>query len=164
MQRFAPFLLALTFSSITQAEAANWLTDYGAAKLRTAADNKPLLVLFTGSDWCPACQKLRADVLGRPEFGAFADTNLVLLEVDFPKRRPIPPAQQQANANLAQAFRSHAFPTMVLLDPRGQEVCRPTYAGNGVGPFVATLNNYVQNGALAGRRRPGLQPARQTSE
>ena len=45
----------LIYCALPAARAATWLTDMGAAKLKVAAENKPMLVLFTGSDWCPAC-------------------------------------------------------------------------------------------------------------
>jgi thioredoxin-related protein len=125
--------------------AATWLTDFGAAKQRVAAENKPVLMLFTGSDWCPACQNLKRDVFARPEFAAYADANLILLELDFPRNRPLPGAQKQANRSLADAYKVRYYPTMILLDMRGEEVVRPRYDGNGVKDFLATLDNYVHN-------------------
>ena len=67
--------------------AAEWLTDLPKALDKAKAENKMVLMDFTGSDWCPPCKALHKTVLTSPEFEAYAQTNLVLVEVDFPNRQ-----------------------------------------------------------------------------
>lgn len=154
--RYLLVLLVLTLAPALPASAATWLTDFGTAKLRVAAENKPMLISFVGSDWCPACQKLRVDVFSKAEFTAFADANLILLEVDFPHSRPLSGAQKQANNNLAQMFRVNAFPTLVLLDTRCQEVARPVYSAHTPGQFIASLQPYLgRPGSGSAAAQPG---------
>ena len=71
--------------------AAAWSTDLARAQARAKAEGKAVLLNFTGSDWCGWCIKLRRDVFLKPDFEAYARTNLVLVEVDFPKRKPLAP-------------------------------------------------------------------------
>ena len=116
-----------------------WLTDFDAARARARAEDKPLLLDFTGSDWCPPCMRLRKEVFSKPEFADYAAKNLVLLEVDFPRRRPLAPAQQAANDALAQQFGIDGFPTIVLMNPAGETLARLNYTRGGAAAFIAEV-------------------------
>lgn len=143
MRFFLYFCVALT-SIAASVDAASWLSDHGAATLRRAAENKPVLMLFTGSDWCPACQNLQSNVFLKPEFTSYADANLILLEVDFPKKRPVPTKEKQARESLANSYRITSYPTMILLDTKGQEAIRIQYSGATAKEFVTVLDQYVR--------------------
>ena len=84
---------------------AGWLTDPVEASKKARAENKFVFVEFTGSDWCPPCKKLKANVLDTPAFEEFAKKKLVLLEVDFPKRKELSAEQKAENAKLKARFR-----------------------------------------------------------
>jgi thiol-disulfide isomerase/thioredoxin len=75
---------------------ASWLTSFDTAKNEAAAKGRPILMNFTGSDWCPACKQI-APVLRSSEFLAFAGDNVVLVEIDFPRYRAQAALEQQAN-------------------------------------------------------------------
>ena len=115
------------------------LTDYDAARARSQAENMTLFLDFTGSDWCPPCMRLRKEVFSTPEFADFAKTHLVLLEIDFPRRTPLPPAQQAANETLRQKFGVEGFPTILLMSPSGQVVGQLGYRPGGAAAFLAEL-------------------------
>ena len=68
-----------------------WLTDYALAREQAAAGNKTILMNFTGSDWCGWCIRLRGEVFELPEFLEYAEKNLVLLELDFPRGKSLSP-------------------------------------------------------------------------
>jgi thioredoxin-related protein len=163
MRHIILFLVAVSSVCLYPVRAANWLTDLAAARQRQAAENKGILILFTGSDWCPACKQLKADVLSKPEFGSFADANLILVEADFPRNKALPPQQKQANANLAKTYGVKAYPTMVLLDSRGEEFVRPSYAEDGVRSFVSMMENHVRNISVAAGRQPAKGPGEQAT-
>jgi protein disulfide-isomerase len=78
---------------------------------------KPLLLFFTGSDWCGWCIRLQNEVLKTPEFAAWAKQNVVLVELDFPRRTPQLPDIQQQNAELQQIFEVRGYPTVWLATP-----------------------------------------------
>lgn len=119
--------------------AANWLTDLGAAKTQAARENKHVMINFTGSDWCSWCIKLKQEVFSQPEFEAYAAANLVLVEMDFPKRKQIPKAILQANIETADRMKIAGYPTLVFLNPAGKEVNRGGYQPGGAKPFVQAL-------------------------
>ncbi|MCA1797553.1 MAG: thioredoxin family protein, partial [Geobacteraceae bacterium] len=74
-----------------------WHSDIDKARKIAAENNKHLLLDFTGSDWCPWCIKLDEKVFSTPEFAEFATGNLVLVKIDFPKRKQLSQAQEQSN-------------------------------------------------------------------
>ena len=86
MKKFAVVLSVLFSCAFTLCAAPeNWLTDYDAAVKQAQKEKKTLLVLFTGSDWCPGCIALNKYALSKPEFMEFAKKNLVLVYMDSPR-------------------------------------------------------------------------------
>ena len=71
---------------------------------KAKAEKKMVLMDFTGSDWCPPCKALHKNVLTSPEFEAYADKNLVLVEVDFPRTKPQTEELKAANKALAEKY------------------------------------------------------------
>jgi thiol-disulfide isomerase/thioredoxin len=65
-----------------------WSTDYAASIAQAASQKKPVVLEFTGSDWCPPCMKQNKDVFEQPAFGEFAKDKLVLVKLDFPRSKP----------------------------------------------------------------------------
>jgi protein disulfide-isomerase len=117
-----------------------WLTDPKQAQEQAKADKKLILVDFTGSDWCGWCIKLDREVFSKPEFQEYAKANLVLLEVDFPRGRQLPAAEQERNSELAQKYGIQGFPTIVVLDGEGKQVGELGYTPGGPAAFIAELN------------------------
>jgi thioredoxin-related protein len=116
-----------------------WLTDLHAAMDKASAENKVILLDFTGSDWCGWCKRLKAEVLDQPEFAAFAKANLVMVEVDFPRNKPQTPEEHEANAALARTYNIRGYPTIVLIDSLAHEVGRTGYRPGGPPAFIAEL-------------------------
>ena len=89
-----------------------WLTNLEEAQKISKKSKKPILANFTGSDWCGWCHKLTAEVFNTPEFKEWSDKNVILLELDYPKRKEQTDAIKQQNAGLQQAFQIQGFPTI----------------------------------------------------
>lgn len=128
-----------------------WLVDLDEAYTVSQKEGKPILANFTGSDWCGWCKKLDADVFSKPEFQDWAKKNVVLLEVDFPRRFQIPQKNQQQNGALQQALGITGYPTIWLmnitkdaatgkynLNPLGKTGYTPTSA-----EFIATVDKFI---------------------
>lgn len=96
------------------AEALEWHTDLMKAHEISAKTKKPIFAFFTGSDWCGWCIKLQRNVFDKPEFIKWAKENVVLLELDFPRSKQLPPALVQQNASMQQAFGVSGYPTVWL--------------------------------------------------
>jgi protein disulfide-isomerase len=148
MRFWLVFLLALlclgcgreeTGAQKVSAPDSAWLTDFDAARTQAQAENKMLLINFTGSDWCPPCLMLHREVFSQPEFVEYAASHLVLLEVDFPRTKEQTGAQKAANEKLAERFGIYGFPTVIVLDPRGKKVGELGYMQGGPEAFIAAL-------------------------
>ena len=122
----AGFLLG-TLLQVSAAEPS-WLTDATKAQAQAKAENKLVLLDFTGSDWCGWCIKLNKEVFSTPEFAEYAKKNLVLVEVDFPRRKELSEAQKSANETLSKKYGIKGFPTLVLLDGGGKKVGELSYS------------------------------------
>jgi thioredoxin-related protein len=117
-----------------------WQTDYKRAQEEARANKKLLLVDFTGSDWCGYCIRLDREVLSKPQFKDYASKNLVLLEVDFPRRKEQSPALKEQNQRLAEEYRIEGFPTIIVLNGDGRRVWRyDGYFPDGADAFIAEL-------------------------
>ena len=115
-----------------------WLTDLPKAQAKAKQENKSVLLDFTGSDWCGWCIKLNKEVFSKPEFAEYAKKNLVLVEVDFPRRKKLSPAQTKANEALSEKYDIEGFPTIVLLGADGKLLGKTSYAPNPTA-FIAEL-------------------------
>ena len=93
-----------------------WLVDLDEAYAVSHKSGKPIMANFTGSDWCGWCKKLDADVFSKPEFQEWAKKNVVLLELDFPRRFQIPEKNRGQNAAMQQALQVTGYPTVWVLN------------------------------------------------
>jgi thioredoxin-related protein len=125
--------------SVSVAAKTGWLTSYEQAEQKARADNKLLLLDFTGSDWCGWCIKIDKEIFSKPAFKEYATKNLVLLEIDFPMRRQIPNELKTQNNKLAEKFEIQAFPTIIVLNGSGKKVGELGYVEGGPAAFIAEL-------------------------
>lgn len=100
--------------------ADGWMTDMEAAKKQAAEQKKDLMIEFTGSDWCPPCMQLRANVLSKADFLQEAQKNFVLVELDFPRSKEQTPEMKAANEKLAKEYEVSGFPTVVFASADGK--------------------------------------------
>ena len=151
--------LALIWKALPAAgQNLEWFTDIEAAQAKARNENKVVMLNFTGSDWCPWCKKLKAEVFDQPEFAEFANSRLVATEVDFPRGKPLPPAQRQVNEKLVQVLQIKGFPTVVLLDPSGRPMGETGYLAGGPGPFIQALQRIVAGRQASAAPTPSPDP------
>lgn len=89
-----------------------WYTDVYQAGTISRQTNKPIFALFTGSDWCSWCRKLQREVFQKPAFVEWAQKNVVLLELDFPRNKQLSAKLEEQNRSLLQFFNVTGFPTV----------------------------------------------------
>lgn len=153
------FTLLLTISTFASAQdkeykasTDGWLVDIEEAYSISQKTGKPILANFTGSDWCGFCIKLKAAVFVKPEWKKWADENVVLLELDFPRRMSIPNKYQQQNQSLASAFEVRGYPTVWLFnlerDPKTKQFSIDPYGKTGYSKsskqFIDSLEKMIQ--------------------
>jgi len=139
-------LLALPLSllaTVLSAAGPVWLTDLDAAKAQGLKENKPVLVDFTGSDWCPPCKSLHKVVFESPEF-AEAASRYVLVELDFPRTKPQTPELKAKNREWQQKYAVNSFPTILLLDAKSGDVFGRVggFGGQTAKEYLAKLATY----------------------
>lgn len=123
MKKFVLFitLIASVFSYSQDVDSdLNWLLDINEALEISKTENKPLLVYFTGSDWCAPCKMLKKDFFSNPKFKE-RSTNMVLLMVDMPRRVDIiSKEQKEKNIKLVRKYnKSGGYPNLVALNSNG---------------------------------------------
>jgi thioredoxin-related protein len=133
-------LIALTTLVVSVHAEKLWQTDLTAALKTAKTEKKLVLVDFTGSDWCPWCIKLHKEVFDTSEFTTYAKANFVLVEVDFPRKKPLPLEEQKANQALSNKYNIEGYPTVLVLDAEGKEVKRLGYEAGGPKPFIEKLS------------------------
>ena len=141
MMRIAITLSLLAGLAIAQNEKNDiWMTDFAAAKAKAKAENKDLLVDFTGSDWCGWCIKLDNEVFGKEEFKNEAPKSFVLVKLDFPQDTSAMSKELIAqNAALQVRFSIGGFPTILLMDADTNVFDSIGYQEGGPGPYNAAL-------------------------
>ncbi len=131
----------LVCGTLLQAGAAElkWVTSLPEAQAKAKTENKLVMMDFTGSDWCGWCIKLNKEVFSKPEFAAYAEKNLVPVEVDFPRGKKQSAELKQANQALQQKYKIEGYPTIVVLDSSGKKVGELGYVEGGPKAFIAKL-------------------------
>lgn len=120
--------------------AAEWKTDFEAAKAAATKSGKVMVLDFTGSDWCVWCVRMKKDTLDKPEFTQYAAKNLVLVELDFPNDKPQTSAQKKANKALKDKYGVRGFPTFLIVDAAGKELGRVEgYLEGGPKAFITAI-------------------------
>jgi thioredoxin-related protein len=130
---------------IAQAQELNWHTDMTKATELSLKENKPLLLFFTGSDWCGWCIKLQRDVLKTSEFANWANKNVILVELDFPRSKPQEQALKTQNAQLAQTFGIRGYPTVWLVNPTKTADNKVDLKGLGSLGYDSSATNWITN-------------------
>jgi protein disulfide-isomerase len=138
MKKLVMGIVAATL--VLSASAGEWLTDVPQAQTQAKKSNKLVLMDFTGSDWCPWCIKLRKEVFDTQEFKTYADKNLVLVEVDFPRKKAQSAELKKANAALERKYGIQGYPTVIVLNADGKKVGELGYQPGGPKPFLAALD------------------------
>ena len=116
MKKIIIALLLFTGSFAAEAQELVWETNVNKAIEVSSKTKKPLLLFFTGSDWCGWCIRLQKEVLKTPEFAKWAKENVVLVELDYPRRTNQTPEIKKQNNELQQVFGIQGFPTIVLVN------------------------------------------------
>lgn len=139
------FLFIICFcTSLSWADSKpTWHTDLDDAKQIACENNKHILIDFTGSDWCPWCMKLDNKVFSTQEFAEFAAEELVLVKVDFPKKHPISEEQAAKNEKLAQEYRVRGFPTVIMLNSKGERVGSTGFRRGSVTSYIEHLKGMM---------------------
>jgi len=113
---------------------ATWLTNFEEAKKIALKEGKPMLLDFTGSDWCPPCKSLHKNVFSTEEFAKEAAGKYVLVELDFPRTKQLASEVKAQNSELQKKYAITGYPTVLLVDAKTGEVFGRTVGFGGWTP------------------------------
>ncbi len=135
------FLLAVVAAAARGSEG--WLTDYSAALAAAEETGKPVLAIFTGSDWCQHCRTLERNVLETPEFKEWAADRVILLMIDLPQEG-ITSEERKARSRVCIKYGVRSFPNSVLIAPDGSALASQSgYRGQETGTWLATFSQHT---------------------
>ena len=124
MKKLAIIIFVLGIGISTFASGKQWLTNLEKAMKLSEKSGKPILIEFSGSDWCPPCMRLNKSVFSQKSFLDFAEKNLILVSMDFPRNSSQTSEQKRYNNNIARKYRVKYFPTVFLLDSKGKMIIK----------------------------------------
>jgi protein disulfide-isomerase len=144
MKKIAAMLLTFcALASAIGAEQQHWLTNLPQAMAQAQKENKTVLLDFTGSDWCGWCIKFKKEALDTPEFTEYAAKNLILVELDFPRKVQQSETLKKDNKAVAEHYKVTGYPTFVVLNKDGKEIGRqPGYEEGGAKAFIAEIEKF----------------------
>ncbi len=137
--------LSLIASLTLQAGGADWETNFEKAQERSKKENKPMLLDFTGSDWCGWCVKLNKEVFSKKEFTDFAKDKLVLVEIDFPSKKKLSKELRRQNDELQEKYNVKGYPTIILVSPEGSIIGKTGYKAGGPIKYIEHLEKMLSD-------------------
>ena len=120
-----------------------WEQNFTEAQAQAKKQGKPILALFTGSDWCPWCIKLQKEVFSKPQFQTYAKENLVLFIADFPRSGTQSAGLKAQNQKLQGKYQIEGYPTVVLLNADASVVAKTGYRKGGAAAYVTHLKSLL---------------------
>lgn len=115
-----------------------WLTNYSDAVAQSQSTSKPILILFTGTTWCPACIRLERTVLNHPEFAQAIGQRFIFLKAEFPQYSESIVAASPYKP-LLDRYGVNTFPTMVVVNANGNMLFSLNYRDGGPQSYIQEL-------------------------
>jgi len=140
-------ILVVVLINLSTTFAQEWETDFAKAKEIATKENKPIVLVFQGSDWCAPCIKLDREIWSTDTFKDYAKNNYIMLQADFPrkKKNALSDAQAIANAQLAETYNKNGiFPFVVVLDNKGILLGETGYKKTTPKSYIEELNSFTQ--------------------
>lgn len=143
-------MMMIGLGATAQEGSLTWHTDLGPAVEKAIAEDKPMFMFFTGSDWCGWCKRLQTEVFVRPEFEQWAKDNVILMELDYPRRTAQAEELKLQNMNILRMFGVRGYPTIWFVNPSKKEseinfgkIGSVGYVKGGPEPWIAQANKII---------------------
>lgn len=145
------FLMFFLFSESVDAQKLNWHIDINEAIETATKENKALMLFFTGSDWCGWCKRLQSEVFRTSDFKVWSE-DIVLVELDFPKRIPQDEQTKAQNQQLKSMFQVRGYPAVFFVAPEKMKdgrtnlksLGRTGYVKGGPEKWLDVANNIIK--------------------
>jgi protein disulfide-isomerase len=123
-----------------------WLKNYNDAVAQAQSSGKPIVLLFTGTHWCPACMKLEREVLMKPEFAQAISSRFIFLKAEFPEFGE-EAVMASPYRSLLERYNVEAFPTIVVINANGQRLSTVNYQAGGPSYYINQLMQTLNQSA-----------------
>ena len=136
-------LLFLSF--ILGLQAQSWQTNLEEAKALALEQDRHIILVFQGSDWCAPCIKLDREVWSTDEFQAYAKDNYIMVQADFPRKKKnrLSEAQQMHNNALAEKYNAQGiFPLVVVMNAAGEVLGTTGYHKTSPTDYIKELDAF----------------------
>lgn len=140
-------ILVVVLLNLSTIYAQEWQTDFEKAKNTASTEDKPIILVFQGSDWCAPCIKLDRQVWSTAVFKEYASEHYVMLQADFPRKKEnsLLETQAKANAKLAETYNKNGiFPLVVVLDANGNVLGKTGYKKTTPEQYIKELNAFTE--------------------
>jgi len=130
---------------VTISNAQKWQTNFDDAKNLASKENKNIILVFQGSDWCAPCIKLNKEIWSTEEFKTYSEKNYVMLLADFPrkKKNELSDLQQQQNNQLMEKYNLQGyFPFVAVLDKNANLLGNTGYKKISPSEYIKLLNSF----------------------
>lgn len=121
-----------------------WLENYDEAVQLSNRTEKPIVMVFLGSDWCGWCKRLEKEVFRSEAFAKATSDKLIFLKIDFPLRTRLPGWQQEQNEQLKDKYDIRGFPTLIILDEKQQQIATAGYQKGGGQKYADYLLKIIE--------------------
>jgi thioredoxin-related protein len=146
MKRMIFAFLAIVLG-VTTAIAQEWQTDFANAREIASKEDRPIILVFQGSDWCAPCIKLDREIWSTETFKSYAAKHYVMVKADFPRKKQnaLSEEQTKSNAALAEKYNKQGyFPFVVVLDGDGEVLGHSSYKKTTPENYIKELNAFIK--------------------
>jgi thioredoxin-related protein len=117
---------------------------FNDALKKATAEEKPIMLVFAGSDWCAPCIKLEKEIFQSALFEA-EKKNWVLYKADFLKKSKLPAEVKKENGQLANQYNQEGyFPLVVVLNSTGKVLGKLSYSKDTPAAYIKKLREFIQ--------------------
>ena len=148
MKTITKLIAVAAMTAGTAFAGEGWLTNIEKAQALAKKEGRMVLVDFTGSDWCPPCKALHSKIFLSKEFKAYAKEKLVLVEIDFPRRKQLSDEQKKYNQAQAKKYGLRGVPMVLVLDSKGKQVHKEVgFRGQSPKAYINNLKSLGKPGS-----------------
>jgi len=148
MKTITKLIAVAAMTAGTAFAGEGWLTNIEKAQALAKKEGRMVLVDFTGSDWCPPCKALHSKIFLSKEFKTYAKEKLVLVEIDFPRRKQLSDEQKKYNQAQAKKYGLRGVPMVLVFDSKGKQVHKEVgFRGQSPKAYINNLKSLGKPGS-----------------
>lgn len=121
-------------------------SNYDEAIKYAKVNKQPVLIIFSGYDWCKPCMIFKKFILSSKKFKSYYPKKFPILLLSFPieEKNKLPEQQMTYNQTFADKYnKSGIFPYMVMINIEGTPLGDLTYQEETTGDFIKQCNKLL---------------------